>query len=180
MFQGAREGQNSRKVCIPAHGTGLAPPRHMTSGKKRVLAIASGGGHWVQLLRLRPAFADCDVTFATVKEGYRSDVGDERFIVVADCNRSHKLKVVWCAFAVIALLARERPDVVVTTGAALGYFAVRFGRWFGARTVWVDSVANAEELSLSGAMAGRYAHLWLTQWPHLARAGGPAFMGSVL
>ena len=172
--------KNSANPCNRAHGTRLAPVTYMASGRKRVLAIASGGGHWVQLLRLRPGFADCDVTFATVKEGYRSDVAGERFIVIADCNRSQKLKVLWCAFAVIRLLARVRPDVVVTTGAALGYFAVRFGRWFGARTVWVDSVANAEELSLSGSMAGRHAVLWLTQWPHLAREEGPAFVGSVL
>jgi hypothetical protein len=81
---------------------------------------------------------------------------------------------------VVGLLIRVRPDVVVSTGAALGYFAVRFGRWFGARTIWVDSVANAEELSMSGQMAGRHADLWLTQWPHLAREQGPAFLGSVL
>ena len=45
---------------------------------------------------------------------------------------------------------RLRPDVVITTGAAPGYFAVRIGKLLGARVVWVDSIANAEELSLSG------------------------------
>jgi UDP-N-acetylglucosamine:LPS N-acetylglucosamine transferase len=78
------------------------------------------------------------------------------------------------------LILKVRPDVVVSTGAAPGYFAVRFGRLFGASTIWVDSVANVEELSMSGQMAGRCAHVWLTQWPHLARDGGPMFLGSVL
>jgi hypothetical protein len=73
-----------------------------------------------------------------------------------------------------------RPDVIVTTGAAPGYFAVRFGRLLGTRTVWVDSIANAEELSMSGRMAGKHASLWLTQWPHLAQGGGPEYRGSVL
>jgi exopolysaccharide biosynthesis glucuronosyltransferase PssD len=146
----------------------------------KVLAVSSGGGHWVQLLRLRPAFAGCDVTYATVRSGYQRDVDDGSFAVISDCNRSRKRRALWCACVILILLIRIRPDVVVSTGAAPGYFAVRLGRWFGARTIWVDSVANVEELSLSGQMAGRYAHLWLTQWQHLARERGPAFLGSVL
>jgi hypothetical protein len=47
-----------------------------------------------------------------------------------------------------------RPDVVITTGAASGYFAVRIGKFFGARTLFLDSIANAERLSLSARMAG--------------------------
>jgi hypothetical protein len=152
----------------------------MEPAKKKVLAIASGGGHWVQLLRLRPAFAGCDVTFATVRPGYKQDISEGSFIVVRDCNRSHKLRVLWSAAGILLLLIKVRPDVVVTTGAAIGYFAVRFGRWVGARTIWVDSVANVEELSMSGQMAGRHADLWLTQWSHLQRPEGPGFLGSVL
>ena len=34
--------------------------------RKRVLAVASAGGHWVQLMRLRPAFGEDDVTYVTV------------------------------------------------------------------------------------------------------------------
>lgn len=134
----------------------------------------------MQLLRLRPAFAGCDVTYATVRSGYQRDVDDGSFVVISDCNRSRKLRVLWCACVIFLLLIRIRPDVVVSTGAAPGYFSVRLGRWFGARTIWVDSVANVEELSMSGQMAGRFAHLWLTQWQHLARERGPAFFGSVL
>jgi hypothetical protein len=152
----------------------------MTRRRDKVLAISSGGGHWVQLLRLRPAFVDCDVTYATVRSGYKSDVNDGTFVVISDCNRSRKLGMLWCACVIFMLLVKVRPDVVVSTGAAPGYFAVRLGRWFGARTVWVDSVANAEELSMSGQMVGPYANLWLTQWQHLAKESGPSFLGSVL
>ena len=44
----------------------------------------------------------------------------------------------------LGLLLRHRPDVIVTTGAAPGYFALRFGKLLGARTIWIDSMANAE------------------------------------
>ncbi len=146
----------------------------------KILAIASGGGHWVQLLRMRPAFDGADVVYATVRPGYRMDVGDAEFRLIPDCNRWNKLAVLRSAAAILLLLLRERPDVVITTGAAPGYFGVRFGKWLGARVVWVDSVANAEELSMSGRKAGSFVDLWLTQWPHLATEGGPQCMGSVL
>lgn len=152
----------------------------MPHRKPRVLAIASGGGHWVQLLRLRPAFEGCDVTFATTHRSYCVEVPGERFRVVPDSNYRTKLRLVLTAIAVIRILLTVRPEVIVSTGAAPGYFAVRLGRWMGARTVWLDSVANAETLSLAGRKAGRCVHLWLTQWPHLARVGGPLYHGSVL
>ena len=71
------------------------------------------------------------------------------------------------------------PGVVVSTGAAPGYLAIRFARMLGARTVWIDSIANVEELSMSGRDGQRDADLCLTQWPHLA--GGPVrYLGAVL
>jgi hypothetical protein len=78
------------------------------------------------------------------------------------------------------LMLRLRPAVVVTTGAAPGFAAIVFGRLLGARTVWVDSIANGEALSNSGARAGRWAHVWLTQWEHLARPEGPQYWGAAL
>jgi UDP-N-acetylglucosamine:LPS N-acetylglucosamine transferase len=84
------------------------------------------------------------------------------------------------AMRVAVILLVERPDVIVSTGAAPGYFALRLGKFLGLRTIWVDSIANVERLSLSGQRVGRFADLWLTQWPHLAAAGGPSYHGSVL
>lgn len=148
--------------------------------KTRIVAISSGGGHWVQLLRLRPAFADCDVTFVTVRRGYRADIGEGRFRTVPDANRWNKFDLLRTAASVMWMLIWERPDIVVSTGAAPGYFAICFGKTLGAKTVWIDSIANVEALSMSGQRAGRYADLWLTQWRHLAMADGPDFLGNVL
>ncbi|HYG22157.1 MAG TPA: UDP-N-acetylglucosamine--LPS N-acetylglucosamine transferase [Verrucomicrobiae bacterium] len=152
----------------------------MKNRPKRVVAISSGGGHWVQLLRLRPAFEGCDVTFVTVRESYRSEVNGANFRVIPDSNRWSKLALMRTALGVLWVLLRVRPDVVISTGAAPGYFGILIGKYLGARTVWVDSVANVEVLSMSGQKAKRHADLWLTQWPHLAENQGPFFHGSVL
>jgi UDP-N-acetylglucosamine:LPS N-acetylglucosamine transferase len=146
---------------------------------RRILAVASSGGHWVQLRRLRPAFADHDVAYLTTHAGHRDEVGSARFYVVRDANRWSKLSLIGSALRIAGVLLRERPDIVVSTGAAPGYIAVRLAKLMGARTAWIDSVANVEELSLSGQMASRQTDLCLTQWSHLA--GGPvSYEGAVL
>lgn len=152
-------------------------PRRNT---QRVLAVASGGGHWIQLLRMMVAFEGCDVAFVTTLESYRSQVQGHRFYAVVDANRWNRLRLIRMALQLAKILFYERPDVVISTGAAAGYFAVRLGKFLGARTIWVDSVANVEQMSMSGDKVGAHADLWLTQWPHLARAEGPHFAGAVL
>lgn len=163
----------------------------MAGKRPRVLAVASGGGHWVQLCRLRPAFEGCDVLFVSTDPGFARDVAPAKFASVPDANRSKKLRVLWMFARMGWIVLRHRPAAVVTTGAAPGYAAIRFARLLGARTMWIDSVANAEELSLSGMMAGKVADEWLTQWEHLgsgdpqqtkrgAPARTPLFKGAVL
>lgn len=148
--------------------------------ERRVLAVASGGGHWVQLMRLRPAFEDAHVTYVTVRPTYRSDVPESDFRVIPDATRWNKIKLLVMALKLFWIVIAVRPDVVISTGAAPGYFAIRFGRWIGAKTCWVDSIANAEELSLSGQQIRPHASLVLSQWPHVAEASGVEHAGSVL
>lgn len=146
---------------------------------KKILAVASGGGHWVQLLRLRPAFDGHNVRYVSTNEGYRSDV-DSTLYVVTDGNMWQKLRLLLMFLQVARIVILQRPDVVVTTGAAPGFAAIFFGRLIGARTVWIDSIANSEELSSSGKQARRWASAWVTQWQHLAEANGPEYWGGVL
>ena len=158
--------------------TPLHPPR-----PPRVLAVSSGGGHWVELLRLAPAFEGADLAFVTVVPDYREQAAafpGSRFYTVVDVTRWNKLKWVLCALQLVPVLLRERPDVVVATGALPAYFACRIGKLLGARVVWVDSIANVEELSRSGQLIGPHADLWLTQWPHLASGDRPGCRGAVL
>lgn len=151
-----------------------------TDKPKRVLAIASGGGHWVQLLRLRPAFADQRVTYVTVRDSYRSDVAGAPFMVVNDATRWDKIGLVKMALRLCWVMLKVRPQVVISTGAAPGYFAIRLGRLLGARTIWIDSIANVEAMSMTGMLVRKHADLWLTQWPHLAEENGPIYAGAVL
>lgn len=151
----------------------------MANRRKKILAVASGGGHWVQLLRLRPAFEGTAVEFISTNSAYAMDVGTPLY-VVTDANMWNKLALLKMFAEVAWVLLRVRPDIVVTTGAAPGFAAVFFGRLLGAKTVWIDSIANSEELSNSGKKVRRWASAWVTQWQHLSDSEGPAYWGAVL
>ncbi|MCK0067849.1 hypothetical protein [Kordiimonas laminariae] len=148
--------------------------------KTKVLAVASGGGHWVQMLRLRPAFRDCDVTYVTVNPGSKSDVNGCKFYSVTDGNRDTKFTLIMMALKLLYITLITRPNVVISTGAAHGYFACRFGKLIGAKTLFIDSVANAEEMSLSAKLVSSHANKVFSQWPKVARKAGVEFHGSVL
>jgi UDP-N-acetylglucosamine:LPS N-acetylglucosamine transferase len=147
---------------------------------QKILAVASGGGHWVQLLRLRPAFVGCRVTYVTVQPSYAEQVSGERFHAVCDATRWDRLKLIRMALQILWILVKERPDMVISTGAAPGVVALRLGKWVGARTVWLDSIANVEALSMSGRKAKKFADLTLSQWPDVAKQEGCEFKGAVL
>lgn len=153
----------------------------MLNKNKRVLAIASGGGHWVQLRRLMPSFEGCDLILATVHADYAIDTPTgSRFHTIRDATRWDRWNLLVLAFQLLWLILSERPSVVLSTGAAPGYLALRIGKFFGTKTIWIDSIANVEEISLSGKRIAPHADVWLTQWEHLAKPDGPRYIGAVL
>ena len=149
--------------------------------RKRILLISSCGGHWVQMNRLAPAFEDHDVYFASTEREYSQMVPAGRFSYVPDASlKSNPLMIVWLALCVLTILIKVRPQVVLSTGAAPGFFALFFAKLFRKKTIWVDSIANVNEMSVSGKKVARFADLYITQWQHLAQDHGPQYFGSVV
>jgi UDP-N-acetylglucosamine:LPS N-acetylglucosamine transferase len=72
--------------------------------------------------------------------------------------------VVRCAHAIF----KKAPDVVISTGAAVGCISSFLGKLSGAKIVWIDSITNVERISLSGRLVRPIADLFLVQWPELA------------
>lgn len=151
------------------------------TGKKRILLISSCGGHWVQMNRIVPAFQNHDLYFSSTDFDYISLVPEGRFYCVPDGSRnSNPFHIVLLALAVLRMMLQIRPHVVVTTGAAPGFFALFIAKLLRKKTIWIDSIANVNELSMSGRKAAWFADLYITQWPHLAQENGPHYYGSVV
>lgn len=129
---------------------------------------------------LRETLEAYDIRYATTDSAIARQHGVGQAEILPDCNQNMPIASARCAVAALRIVARIRPDVVISTGAAPGFFCILFGRMLGAKTLWIDSVANGEELSMCGKLSKRFAHECLTQWEHLSARPSPKYRGAVL
>lgn len=143
--------------------------------------MASGGGHWADLCRIYPVFVGLDVAFVSVHKNYAKQVRAHRFYVMRDVSRHDRWGIFILIPQLVRIILKERPDVVITTGSAPALFALALAKLLcRAKTIWIDQIANVEELSMSGSLARHVADVWLTQWPNLKTERGPDYWGAVL
>ncbi|SFO29174.1 hypothetical protein [Sphingomonas sp. OK281] len=147
----------------------------------RILLVASAGGHWIELHRLRAAFVGADCQFVSTSKGMTPPLGDREVLEITDTARDSVLAMAPTLAGLVRIVRAFDPHLVVSTGAAPGALALLVGKMFGARTIWIDSIANSETLSLSGRLVRPVADLRITQWKHLAdRNASLRFFGQIL
>ncbi len=101
--------------------------------------------------------------------------------VVGECDRNKPLQMLRTLWLSLRLVVRERPDVVITTGSLPIAIVCLVAKAFGAKVVWIDSIAQLDELSMSGKLMLRYADVLLTQWPEVAARHAKAeYVGELL
>ena len=134
---------------------------------------ASAGGHLNQLLKLLANAQDWPVRphclRATQPEVVSSLSRYGPVEVLGECNRKRPIHSVLVGLHALKLVLKYRPRVVVTTGSLPIALVCVWAKLGGARIVWIDSVANINQFSMSGKLVYRFADLFLTQWPDLAR-----------
>lgn len=148
--------------------------------KQKVMAVASIGGHWVQLLRIaRPMEKRFDMVYVSTHRKCATMVEGQKFYQTEDFSRSDAWKMIPSFFRMIKLVWQEKPKAIITTGAAPGLMGLLVGWMMRKKTIWVDSIANVEHLSLSGRIASKIASRTYTQWEDLAE-GRIVFAGNIL
>lgn len=101
--------------------------------------------------------------------------------VVGECNRKQPLKVLVVFFRCVVIVLRKRPTLVISTGAAAGCMICYLSKLLGSKIIWLDSITNVRDLSMSGRMVRRIADLFLVQWPELAaRYKNAEYIGTVI
>lgn len=139
--------------------------------KKKLFAAASIGGHWMQLLRITtPLEERYEVVYASNHPRCATMIPGNNFYLISDFNRKNAWRLIPSLFRILCILRREHPAIVLTTGAAPGLVCVMAGWLLRYKTIWVDSVANTDQLSVSGRIARRIATRVYTQWPALAQS----------
>lgn len=145
---------------------------------KKVLAVASYGGHWKQLCRLSEFLSEYETTYLTTNE-YEKDPS-KNILYINDANKSNKVGLIKLFVRTFFIYLKIKPDIVITTGAAPGLMMVLVSFIFRKKSIWIDSIANGNELSLSGKLAKKFATHTLSQWKEVADKESVTYKGALI
>ena len=159
-----------RPVTNAAAPSGPAPRRRFTG---RIALAGSGGGHIRQVLDLKPLWQGEDafiITEDTVLGRSLAQDHDVEFVehyAIGQARLGAPAKMLAGAarnfLQSFRILARRRPDVLISTGAGATFFAVVLARLFGAKIVVIDSMARVDAPSKFARIAGPLAHARISQ-----------------
>ncbi len=121
------------------------------SGRVRVLFACSAGGHLAQLLRLEPWYRDHDVRWVTFDLPDAVSLLPDDAVVWAYHPTTRSLKnLVRNAALAVREIARTRPQLIVSSGAAIAVPFFWIGKLFGAKTVYVEVIDRIDTRTLTG------------------------------
>lgn len=137
----------------------------------KIALVGSSGGHLAQLLALKDWWQTHQRFWVTFdKEDARSALrGEEVYWCYHPTNR-HVGNLLRNTFLAVKVLAAERPDVIVSSGAgaAVPYFYL--GRLVGASTVFIEVVDRIDTPTLTGRLVYPFASVFVVQWESQQRA----------
>jgi hypothetical protein len=133
----------------------------------RVLLVGSSGGHLAQLWSLRPWWSQLERTWVTFDTPDAVGLlADETDVVWAHHPTTRNIaNLLRNTVLALAVVRRTRPDVVVSTGAAVAVPFFLAARLVGARTVFIEVYDRVETPTLTGRLARPFTDLALVQWP---------------
>lgn len=154
----------------------------MAEKSKKICLAASAGGHLSQLLKMVESWKKYEAIYVSTSQVAASKLSQlGKTYIIGECNRQHIIECIKVLLRCISVARKERPDYVLSTGAAPGFFICITAKLFGAKVVWVDSIANVKKLSMSGRLIRPFADLFLTQWPELENSTkGVEYRGAVI
>ena len=141
--------------------------------KKRTLKIcfaASSGGHFDQLMMLRPLMEQHDSFIVTEKTAYETNVEGIKTYYMIQVNREEincLLKLLVNTFKSLRLYFAEKPDVIICTGVLAMIPLCLICKLFGKKLVFIESFAKVTSPTRSGKLLYRFADQFYVQWPQM-------------
>ncbi|HEY3523249.1 MAG TPA: PssD/Cps14F family polysaccharide biosynthesis glycosyltransferase [Candidatus Limnocylindrales bacterium] len=148
----------------------------------RVALVGSSGGHLLHLHVLAPFWRRYDrfwVTFRTADA--ESRLKGERVHWCFHPTNRNVPNLVRNTLLAIAVLVRERPTHIVSTGAAVAVPFFWLGRLFGATTIYLEVIDRIDSPTLTGRLVAPVTSRFLVQWPEQLRLyPGATLVGPIL
>jgi len=84
-------------------------------------------------------------------------------------------------FLAFKVLRKEKPDLVISTGAGVAVPFIYAAKFFGMKTIYIESLTRVKDLSLAGKLIYPVVDHIFVQWQELANKYRKAdFKGRVL
>ena len=153
----------------------------MDSKDIKVCLVGSSGGHLDHLYLLKPFWENKDHFWATFdKEDTRTMlVGEKVYPVYFPSNRSIKALIINTVRAV-KILRKERPDLIISSGAAPAVPFFYIGKLMGIKTIYIEVYDRINKASLSGKLCYRVSDVFIVQWEQMKEIIPKAvYLGSI-
>lgn len=138
---------------------------------KKVLFIASTGGHLAEMMQLKPMFKNYDYYIITektksnlsLKEKYKSKVS---YLVYGtkDHKLSYPFKLLYNCFKSLYLYLKVHPDYIITTGVHTAGPMCLIGKIFGSRVIYIETFANMVTKTVTGRLLYPFSDRFIVQW----------------
>lgn len=156
--------------------------RKKAKKQKKVLFIASLGGHLTQLLQLKPLFSEYDYHIVTEKSIITEELRKQyqiSFLMYGARNYPFRYMFKFSYNVVMSLyyFLRERPDVVITTGAHTAVPMCYIAKLFRKKVVFIESFAKTMTPTISGRLVYPIADLFIVQWESMKKHYPKAIYG---
>lgn len=134
-------------------------------GPRRVLMVASSGGHLAQLLVLRPWWQERDRAWVTFDlPDAVSQLQGERLYPAFHPTTRNAVNLLRNAALSVRVLRAERPDLIVSTGAGVAVPFFVLGKILGVPTVYVEVFDRVTSATLTGRLCRPFTSRFLVQW----------------
>ena len=133
----------------------------------KICFAASSGGHFEQLMMLKPLMEKYDSFIITEKTDYEVTAGTNKIYYVDQINRKELLfgvKLIWNILISLRIFFKERPDIVICTGVLAMLPICRIAKFFNKKLIYIESFAKVTSATMSGKYLYKYAGQFYVQW----------------
>ncbi|MCF2678837.1 UDP-N-acetylglucosamine--LPS N-acetylglucosamine transferase [Streptococcus alactolyticus] len=147
----------------------------------KICLVGSSGGHLAHLNMLKPFWSREDRFWVTFdKEDARSILKDEKMYPCYFPTNSNLKNLIKNTFLAIRILRKERPDVIISSGAAVAVPFFYLGKLFGAKTVYIEVFDRIDKPTVTGKLVYPVTDKFIVQWEEMKKVYPKAInLGSI-
>lgn len=153
----------------------------MKKKKIKICLVGSSGGHLTHLYMLKPFWEDKERIWVTFdKEDARSILANEKmYPCYYPSNRSLKALFINTIVA-IKVLSKEKPNLIISSGAASAVPFFYLGKLFGAKTIYIEVFDRIDKPTLTGKLVYPVTDKFIVQWDEMKKVYPKAInLGSI-